>query len=71
MGSRLAATFLVDRTVPTGPVVIAPTGAIWIALPMPTAAVQAVRQHDCSQVVAYFIEAHRVVDGDPPKTLHT
>ena len=71
VGARLTATLLIDRAVPTSPVVIASTGAIWVALPMPAAAIQAMRQHDCSQVVTYLIQAHGVVDGNPPKALCT
>ena len=55
VGACLAATFLVDGAIAAGPVVIAAAGAVTVALPMTTAAIQAVCQLDRCQIITYLI----------------
>ena len=38
---------------------------------MPAAIVEAVSNLERCEVVAYFVHAHGVVDGNPPKPLHS
>lgn len=37
---------------------------------MPAAVIQAVSYLDCSQVVAYLVHTHRIVNTNPPKPLY-